>query len=183
MLLWCEGHHLCLCVELPFYWPVIHESLAGNRTAGEHALTLHCGLTWILVKEDSLCCWQSDFERDHSGPRGQGLCHMVPRSIALGFVLLFRWRCLSLCMCATTLSLSFLLSSLAELHADCLGQWVIGYHFDSVDPAVDRSDWQCKESILFSPCRLIYRSCKKEFARYKGISCSPTACFLRIGEY
>lgn len=78
MLLWGVGHHLCLCVELPFHWPVIHESLAGNRATGEHALTLHCGLTWILLKEDSLCHWQSDFERDRSGPRVQGHCHMVP---------------------------------------------------------------------------------------------------------
>lgn len=149
MLLWWEGHHLCLCVALPFYWPVIHESLAGNRATGEHALTLHCGLTWILVKEDSLCCWQSDFERARRGPRVQGLCHMAPRSIALWFVLLFCWRCLSLYTCATTRSLSFLLSFLADLHADCMGQWVIGCRFDSMDSALDRSEWQCRVNFVF----------------------------------
>lgn len=132
---WEPPSLLCRVTPLCPLLTGIYESLPGNTANGVLILTCLSGEFWW----NSLRRWRSDFEKDWKGPRVRALCHMVPSVHCSLISVLFRWRCLSLCMSALLLlCLSLLPSIRAEPHSDCLGHCVIGGHFSPVGPAVDR---------------------------------------------
>lgn len=129
---WAPPSLLCRVSPLRPLLTGIYESLPGNTANGALILTCLSGEFW----RNSLRRWRSDFEKDWKGPRVRALCHMVPSVHCSLISVLFRCRCLSLCMSALLLlCLSLLPSIRAEPHSDCLGHCVIGGHFSPVGSA------------------------------------------------